>query len=193
MYVQRKPAHVTQGWWAVVAIACLAWCSVWPLHSSPLRPSQAEFLRAYGATESLPPEDADCIVDNTATGSTLRANNLHILETITRSSTRLFASKAAMADPAKKAIIDTFVLLLQSVLDARARSLLNFNVTTAKLEEVLKGLPSMRSPTVTKLQGDEGYAISTAVLSEEVPALVPVLKAHGATDILVLPIQQLVA
>lgn len=141
----------------------------------------------------MPPEDADCIVDNTATGSTLRANNLHILETITRSSTRLFASKQALADPEKKAAIDTFVLLLQSVLDARARSLLNFNVAADKLEEVLEGLPSMRAPTVTQLRGAEGFAVSTAVPTGDVPGLVPVLKAHGATDILVLPIQQLVA
>jgi len=175
---------------------------------------QAEFLRAYGATESLPPEDADIIVDNTATGthcraaqphgtlahtraaptgSTLRANNLHILETITRSSTRLFASKAAVADPAKKAVIDKFVLLLQSVLDARARALVQFNVSGDKLELVLEGLPSMRAPSVTQLKDGTGFAVSTAVPTGQIPELVPVLKAHGATDILVLPIQQLVA
>ena len=126
-------------------------------------------------------------------GSTLRANNLHILETITRSSTRLFASKAAVADPAKKVVIDKFVLLLQSVLDARARALVQFNVSSDKLDLVLEGLPSMRAPSVTQLKDGTGFSVSTAVPTGKIPELVPVLKAHGATDILVLPIQQLVA
>ena len=58
----------------------------------------ATFVHSYGATEVFPPEDADCIVDNTSTGSTLRANNLKILRELMRSSTRLYASKKAMED-----------------------------------------------------------------------------------------------
>ncbi len=57
---------------------------------------QAEFMRAYGATESLPPDDADLIVDNTATGATLKANGLEIIETLMTSTTRLFASKRVL-------------------------------------------------------------------------------------------------
>jgi ATP phosphoribosyltransferase-like protein len=98
-----------------------------------------------------------------------------------------------MADPTKKPVIDKFVLLLQSVLDARARALVQFNVPADKLDIVLGGLPSMRAPSVTKLTGDTGYSVSTAVPTGDIPELVPVLKAHGATDILVMSIQQLVA
>lgn len=66
----------------------------------------ATFLRAYGATESLPPEDADIIVDNAATGSTLKANSLEVFDTLMNSTTRLYASAAAWANPAKRARIE---------------------------------------------------------------------------------------
>ena len=73
----------------------------------------AEFVRSYGATEVFPPEDADVIVDNTATGSTLRANDLVVVDTLVSSSTRLYASPAAMADPGKKIRIEDLRLLLE--------------------------------------------------------------------------------
>ena len=88
----------------------------------------AHFLRAYGATESLPPEDADIIVDNAATGSTLKANGLEIIDSLMNSTTRLYASAAAWADPAKRARIEKLVLLLRSVLEARKRLMVTFNV-----------------------------------------------------------------
>lgn len=92
------------------------------------------FLRAYGATESLPPEDADVIVDNAATGSTLKANSLEVFDTLMSSTTRLFASRGAWADPAKRARIEKLAMLLRSVLDARKRALLTFNVAADKVD-----------------------------------------------------------
>ena len=102
----------------------------------------ASFLRAYGATESLPPEDADVIVDNAATGSTLKANKLEVFDSIMNSTTRLYASAAAWADPAKRARIEQLSLLLKSVLDARKRLMVTFNVSAANLEGLLAKLPS---------------------------------------------------
>lgn len=102
----------------------------------------ASFLRAYGATESLPPEDADVIVDNAATGSTLKANKLEVFDSIMNSTTRLYASAAAWADPAKRARIEQLALLLKSVLDARKRLMVTFNVSAANLEGLLAKLPS---------------------------------------------------
>lgn len=103
----------------------------------------AVLLRTWGATESLPPEDADVIVDNTATGDTLRANGLHIVDVLLTSSTRLFASKAAVSDPAKKAELDKLTMLLNSVISGRSRKMVTFNLPKGHdgLEEIIARLP----------------------------------------------------
>jgi len=157
----------------------------------------ATFLRAFGATESLPPEDADVIVDNAATGSTLRANNLEILETLMNSTTRVFASAAAWADPAKRRRIERFVMLLKAVLEARKRLLVTFNIAADKLESFVSSLPAARAPTVSPLHHSsgvvEGYAVQVACLASAVPALIPRIKAQGGVDIVVTHIQMLVS
>jgi ATP phosphoribosyltransferase len=97
----------------------------------------ATFLRAYGATESLPPEDADLIVDNAATGSTLKANNLEIIDTLMNSTTRMYASKLAWENPLKRARIEKLALLLKAVLEARKRLMVSFNIPADKLEAIV--------------------------------------------------------
>jgi ATP phosphoribosyltransferase len=141
-------------------------------------------VRTYGATEVFPPDDADMIVDNTATGRTLVENGLRIVDTILQSSTRMFASKQAMKDPAKKQKIMELKMLFEGVLDARDRVMLEMNVTKNKFDSLVKGLPAMRSPTVSPLYGDDGFAIKIAVSRSAVPNLLPRLKELGATDIL---------
>lgn len=141
-------------------------------------------VRTYGATEVFPPDDADMIVDNTATGRTLIENGLRIVDTIMKSSTRMFASKSALADPEKKRKIMELKMLFSAVLDARDRVMLEMNVTKAKFQDLVTGLPSMRSPTVSPLFGDDGYAVKIAVKKSEVPNLLPKLKELGASDIL---------
>ncbi len=141
-------------------------------------------VRTYGATEVFPPDDADMIVDNTSSGRTLAENGLRIIDTLMTSSTCMFASKAALADPAKKRKIMELKMLFEAVLDARDRVMLEMNVCRARFEDLVKGLPSMRSPTVAPLYGDDGYAVKIAVRKSEVPVLMPKLKSLGATDIL---------
>ena len=145
---------------------------------------QSLVVRTYGATEVFPPDDADMIIDNTATGRTLVENGLRIVDTIMTSSTRMFASKEAMADPDKKKKIMELKMLFEAVLDARDRVMLEMNVAKARFQDLVTGLPSMRSPTVAPLYGDDGYAIKIAVKKSEVPTLLPRLKELGATDIL---------
>lgn len=152
----------------------------------------ASFVRSYGATEVFPPEDADVIVDNTATGSTLAANGLRIVDELLRSSTRLYASRAAMADPARRAPIADLVLLLRAVLDARQRVMLEVNVTAERLEAVCAVLPCMREPTISPLHGQAGFAVKAAVPRSQLAALVPAIKAHGGTDIVVSALAQIV-
>jgi ATP phosphoribosyltransferase len=150
------------------------------------------FVRTYGATEVFPPEDADCIVDNTATGSTLTANRLRIVDEVMRSSTRMYASRQAMDDPARRRVIDDLVLLLGSVLEARSRVMIELNVPDEALEAVVESLPCLRRPTVSRLFGEQGYAVKAAVPRAILPTLLPSLRAAGGTDVVVTPCAQIV-
>ena len=156
------------------------------------RPFEADVVRSYGATEVFPPEDADLIVDNTATGATLRGNGLVVAHTLIHSSTRLYANPAALEDPARRARIDDLVLLLKSVLEARRRVMLELNVSEADLEQVVSILPCMREPTVSRLHGESGYAVRAAVPRTALPALLLEVKARGGTDLVVSEPQQIV-
>ncbi len=153
----------------------------------------AHFVRSYGATEVFPPEDADLIVDNTATGSTLEANDLEIVDVLMRSSTRLYASPRAFDDPARRERIDDLTLLVRSVLEARRRVMVEVNIAEDRLPALLEVLPCMRQPTVSQLAGGEGYAVKAAVPRAELPSVVPRIKAAGGTDIVVTRLAQIVA
>jgi ATP phosphoribosyltransferase len=154
---------------------------------------QATVVRSYGATEVFPPEDADCIVDNTATGETLRANGLVIVDEVMRSSTRFYAHPNALDNPVKRERIERLVLLLRSVLDARQRVMLEVNVPADRLEAVIAVLPSMREPTMSPLHGDQGFAVKAAVPRTDLPRVIPEIKARGGTDIVVTALAQIVA
>ena len=153
---------------------------------------EATFVQSYGATEVFPPEDADLIVDNTATGNTLRANGLAIVDELMKSSTRLYANPGVLEDPRRKEAVDRFVLLLSSVLEARRRVMVEVNVDAAHLEAVIAVLPCMREPTISRLSGDSGYAVKAAVPREELPAVIPEIKTRGGGDIVVSNLAQIV-
>lgn len=142
-------------------------------------------VRSYGATEVFPPEDADCIIDNTATGSTLRANGLVIVDEIMRSSTRLYASPRALDRPLIRERIDRLVMTCRAVLDARRRVMVEMNVGADRLDALLDLLPSMRQPTVSPLRGGGGFAVRVASLRRDLAALIPKIKDAGGTDIVV--------
>lgn len=152
----------------------------------------AEVLTTYGATEVFPPEDADCIVDNTATGSTLRANGLDIIAEIMTSTTRIYASQQAVANAEIKQQLDDFVMLLDSVLKARERVMMDLNVAQTDLAAVIECLPSMRRPTVSPLSDSGWVAIRSAVPRKQMAELVPQLKAAGACDIVITAAEQLI-
>ena len=152
----------------------------------------AAFVQSYGATEVFPPEDADIIIDNSATGETLAANGLVIIDELLPSSTRLYASAGATADPEKKEAIDELVLSLRSVLEARKRVMLELNVSSEDLDRVVAELPSMREPTVAMLHGGAGMAVKAAVPRADLPRLIPLLKQLGAADIAVSRLEQIV-
>ena len=145
-------------------------------------------FRTWGTSEGFVQDNEDSIaqilIDNTSTGSSLRANNLKIVDTLIESSTGMDASKEALQKPAKKRHIMELKLLFESVLNARSRVMLEMNVSKDKVDSLIKGIPSMKSPTVSPLYGDDGFAVKIAVKKSEVPTLLPKLQSLGATDIL---------
>ena len=150
------------------------------------------FVRAYGATEVFPPEDADAICDLVHSGATLRANGLVEVETILKSSTRLFASRQALQDPEKADAIQDFTLLLRSVLDARRRVMLELNCEAPALARITGALPCMREATVAGLAGGHGFAVKAAVPREQLSELIPQLKRLGGCDLIVTNPSQIV-
>lgn len=147
-----------------------------------------KIFRTWGTSEGFVQDAEDAmaqiLIDNTSTGSSLKANRLKIVDTLMESSTRMYASKEAMKNPQKKQKILELKMLFEAVLNARGRVMLEMNVEKDKFDSLVKGLPSMRSPTVSPLFGDNGYAVKIAVNKCEVPTLLPKLQSLGATDIL---------
>jgi len=152
----------------------------------------ARIVVSYGATEAFPPDDADFIVDLAASGETLKAQNLVPFAEILTSSTRLYASPAAMADPVRRSAIDRLVMLLRSVLEARSRVMLEVNVTDASLEAVCAALPCMREPTISRLHSGAGYAVKAAVPRSQLPILIPRIRSCGGTDLVVSSLSQII-
>lgn len=156
------------------------------------QPFEAVYVRSYGATEVFPPEDADLIVDNMATGATLRENSLVPVATLMHSSTRMYANRAALADPFRSPAVQDLRLLVASVLEARARVMLELNVSAEDLDQVIPALPCMREPTVSRLHGGDGYAVRAAVPRQGLPELLVAVKTLGATDLVVSQPRQIV-
>jgi ATP phosphoribosyltransferase len=151
----------------------------------------AQIKLSYGASEAKIPDIADCIVDITETGRALRAAGLRIIDEILQSYTEVVANKAAYADPEKRHAMGQLMTLLNGTLEARGKVLLKLNVGADQYADVLGRLPSLRSPTVSKL-ADGGYAVETVVEKRSINVLIPALKEAGASGILELPIAKIV-
>lgn len=149
---------------------------------------EGTIFRTWGTSEGFVQDSdnalAQILIDNTSTGSSLRANNLKIVDTLMESSTRMYASKEALKNPEKKQKILELKMLFEAVMNARSRVMLEMNVSKDNFDALIKGIPSMKSPTVSPLFGDNGYAVKIAVKKSEVPTLLPKLQSLGATDIL---------
>ena len=152
----------------------------------------ADIQLSYGATEAKVPDIADAVVELTETGRALRAAGLKIIDTLLVSHTELIANPAAYHDPVKRKAMEQLQSLLSGALEARGRVLLKLNVDAANLDAVIALLPALKSPTVSKLSGEDGYAVETVVSKSEINTLIPDLKDAGAAGIIELPIAKIV-
>lgn len=147
---------------------------------------------SWGATEVKPPRLADAIVEITETGSSLRANNLEIIDTLCESTTRFIANNDSIKDAWKKEKIENLALLLKAVLMAEGKVGLMMNVPKNKLEEIITIVPSLDGPTVSSLANNSGYAINTIVDEHTVRELIPDLLKAGASGIVEYPLNKIV-
>ena len=147
---------------------------------------------SWGATEVKPPKLVDAIVEITETGSSLRANNLRIIETLMESNTKFVMNKVAYGNPWKKKKVERLVLMLQSAMAANGQVGLMMNVPKNKLDEVMKILPEGKKPTIAELT-DSNWMDLTVILEEKlVREIAPDLKALGVEDIVEYSINKII-
>jgi len=147
---------------------------------------------SWGATEVKPPKLVDAIVEITETGSSLRANNLRIIETLMESNTKFVMNKEAYDNPWKKQKVERLVLMLQSAMAANGQVGLMMNVPKNKLNEVMKILPEGKKPTIAELT-DSNWMDLTVILEERlVREIAPDLKAIGVEDIVEYSINKII-
>lgn len=153
---------------------------------------EAKVEFSWGATEVKPPRLADAIVEVTETGSSLRANNLRIVDEVLQSTTRLIANKTAWEDPEKRAKLDNIALMLKSCLAAERKVGLMMNVRRADLPVVLEQLPALQKPTVSSLSDPDWVDVNTIVDEGYVRTIIPRLKSAGARGIVEYPINKII-
>lgn len=147
---------------------------------------------SWGATEVKPPKLADAIVEVTETGSSLRANNLRIVEELLQSTTRFIANHEAWSDPWIRSKIENISLMLQSCLAAEGKVGLMMNVLEGSLGDVLSILPALQKPTVSHLSDPAWVALNTIVDESTVRTIIPRLKQAGARGIVEYPISKII-
>ncbi len=147
---------------------------------------------SWGATEVKAPKLVDAIVELTETGSSLKANNLRIIDTIVESTTKLIANKHAMQDAWKQKKISNIALLLDGALIAKAKVGLKMNVPKDKLAAVVTHLPALKNPTISYLLEEGWVAIDTIIDENIVREILPKLKQDGACDIVEYPLNKVI-
>jgi ATP phosphoribosyltransferase len=146
---------------------------------------------SWGATE-VKGRLVDAIVELTETGSSLRANDLRIIDTVITSTTRLIANKQAWQDKFKRGKIESISILLSAAIDAQSRVGLKMNVKKDDLDSILKVLPAEKSPTISSLADSDYVAVEVVIEDKVERSLVPALKRAGASGIITYPLNKVI-
>ena len=152
----------------------------------------AEVEFSWGATEVKVPDLVDAIADITETGSSLRANNLRIIETMLYTNTKFIANKAAWENPEKRRKIESIAMLLRAALEANSKVGLKMNLPKGNLSKVIASLPALRKPTVSQLSDPAWVDVETIVDEKVVREIVPTLKDNGAEGIVEYPLNKII-
>ncbi len=138
--------------------------------------SRAKIFLSFGATEAKPPENSDCIIDVTETGSTLDANNLKIIDTVMQSSAVLIANKNVLNDPVKSEKIYDILTLLKGVVDGSKRIHIFVNVKKANIQRLLTELPALKNPTISPLADEDWLGVNTVIEKDCLIELLPKIR-----------------
>ena len=147
---------------------------------------------SWGATEVKPPKLADAIVEVTETGSSLRANNLRIVDEVLASTTRFIANRQSYNDPWKRQKIDDVALMLRGAMAAENKVGLMMNVPRQDLQQVLALLPALQNPTISDLADKQWVAVNTITDESIVRHIIPRLKEAGARGIVEYPLTKII-
>jgi ATP phosphoribosyltransferase len=146
---------------------------------------------SWGATE-VKARLVDAIVELTETGTSLRANNLRVIDTVITSTTRFIANKKAWQDKFKREKIENIAILLNAAIEARSKVGLKMNVKKADLDSILGVLPAEKSPTISSL-ADPTYVAVEVIIDDKIErSLVPALKRAGASGIITYPLNKVI-
>jgi ATP phosphoribosyltransferase len=146
---------------------------------------------SWGTTE-IKARLLDGIVDLTETGSSIRANNLRVIDTLLHSTIRFVANKNAWAIPWKREKMENIAMLLRGAIDARSKVGLKMNAPENKLAEIVSFLPAEKSPTISRLS-DPGWVAVEVILEErQERELIPRLKRAGATGLITYPLNKVI-
>jgi ATP phosphoribosyltransferase len=146
---------------------------------------------SWGTTE-IKARLLDGIVDLTETGSSIKANNLRVIDTILESTIRFVANKTAWAEPWKREKMENIAMLLRGAIEARAKVGLKMNVPEDRLNEVVSFLPAEKSPTVSRLADSQWVAVEVILEERQERELIPALKRAGATGIITYPLNKVI-
>lgn len=152
----------------------------------------AEVEFSWGATEAKVPELVDAIIEVTETGSSLRANNLRIVDTVLESTPRLIANKNSWADPAKREKIENMALMLNGAIAAEGKVGIKLNLPRERLEDIMAILPAMKNPTINSLNDPDWVAVEAVIDENIVRQIIPQLKKKGGQDIIEYPLNKVI-
>ncbi|MGA2384954.1 MAG: ATP phosphoribosyltransferase [Candidatus Bathyarchaeia archaeon] len=138
--------------------------------------ARAKIFLSFGATEAKPPENSDCIMDVTETGTTMEANNLRIIETVLKSEAVLIANKKALEDPEKREKIHDILALLKGVVDGSKRIHIFVNVKKSNLQKLLTELPALKNPTISPLADENWVSVNTVIEKDCLIELLPKIR-----------------
>lgn len=146
-------------------------------------------VKVSGSVEVMPLLGvADAIVDVMATGTTLTLHGLEPIAKIIETSARLIASREA----ADHYVVKKLVTYIKGLLEAQGKRMVFLNVPADKISDVLAVMPALESPSVARLARGDMYEVFSVVDEDDLPDLVMKLKAAGAKDLVVVPLDKLI-
>jgi len=147
---------------------------------------------SWGTTEVKPPHLVDAIVELTETGTSLRANNLRIIDAVLESTTWLIANTSSWKDPWKKEKIKNLAILLEGALNGLGKVGLKMNVSRVNLQRLLTVLPALKRPTISRLSEEGWWAVEVILDELQARELIPKIKRLGGEGIVEYPLNKVI-